>query len=84
MQIAETSGPFVQMSNAQASAFTFQFPKQREISTVKKGQVIYLVDDDVPGREALTELLTSFGREVVCFGSGKDYLRKRLSKVRQE
>jgi FixJ family two-component response regulator len=75
MQIAETFAPFAQMSNVQASAFTFHFPKQREASTIKKGQVIYLVDDDVRVREALAELLTSLGREVVSFGSAKEFLR---------
>ena len=72
MQIAET---FAQMSNVQATAFTFEFPKQCEASTVDKGQVIYLVDDDVHDREALSELLKSLGREVACFGSAKEYLR---------
>ena len=72
MQTAET---FAQLSNVQASAFTFPCPKQREASEVKKGQVIYLVDDDICAREELSELLTSLGREVACFGSAKEYLR---------
>lgn len=75
MQIAQTLARFAQMSSVQASTFTFQFPKQREASTVQKGQVIYLVDDDLRGRETLAELLTSLGKDVVCFRSAREYLR---------
>jgi FixJ family two-component response regulator len=74
MPIAAT---FAQMSNVQATASTFHCPKQREASEVKNSQVIYLVDDDVRIREELSELFTSLGWEVACFGSAQEYLRHR-------
>lgn len=72
MQSADT---FAHASNVQVSAFSFRCPKQRDASTVKRGQVIYLVDDDVRARDALSELLTSLNRDVACFRSAKEYLR---------
>ena len=42
-----------------------------------KGEVIYLIDDDERVVEALSELLESMGRNVVCFATAKEYLGHR-------
>ena len=73
MHYAETLAPFAQISDVQVSAVTFQVPPVPDTSTVEKGQVVYMVDDDGPVREDLSALLASLGRKVVCFGSAKEY-----------
>lgn len=42
-------------------------------------QVVYLVDDDTAVRETLSDLLESFGMEVVSFGSAGEYLQHARS-----
>jgi FixJ family two-component response regulator len=39
-----------------------------------RGNTVYLVDDDVSVREAITELLSTHGMRVVSFGSATEYL----------
>ena len=41
------------------------------------GAVVYLVHDDLPGRESLRQLLTASAIEVVSFGSAREYLQHR-------
>jgi FixJ family two-component response regulator len=48
-------------------------PRQRTPS--RAGEIIYLVDDDASVRDALSEMLTSLGREVLTFAAGHEYLR---------
>jgi FixJ family two-component response regulator len=40
-----------------------------------KGQVVYLVDDDLAVREGVSELLASHGLAVITFVSATDYMR---------
>ena len=42
--------------------------------TAEKGEVIYLIDDDERVVEALSELIESVGRKVVCFVTAKEFL----------
>jgi FixJ family two-component response regulator len=41
------------------------------------GAVVYLVHDDLPGRESLRQLLTASAIEVASFGSAREYLQHR-------
>jgi FixJ family two-component response regulator len=50
-----------------------QFETKRD-ATEPSDHIIFVVDDDQPIREALSELLVSFDMHVVTFGSGAEYL----------
>jgi FixJ family two-component response regulator len=44
------------------------------VATVESGQIVFVVDDDQRIRDALSELLSSFGMHVLTFGSAAEYL----------
>jgi FixJ family two-component response regulator len=50
-------------------------------ATVESGQVVLVVDDDQRIREALSELLSSFGMHVVTFSCAAEYLGARKPEV---
>ncbi len=50
-------------------------PSENEISHQR--EIVYLIDDDCSVREGLAELLRAFGKEVVSFGTGAEYLKWR-------
>jgi FixJ family two-component response regulator len=47
----------------------------------KDDHIVFIVDDDVRIREALTELLQSYGMRAVAYGSAGEYVRAEKSDV---
>jgi len=78
MQFAATSTHVVSFSNLRrAKDFPFRAALPVNATDSHGGEAIYIVDDDMRVREALSELLTSRGRRVTTFGTATEYLAYR-------
>lgn len=79
MQVATTSPRVAPSFITKGSHFAFDGPRQFRADARTERDIVYIVDDDVRLREALSELLASLGRTAITFGTAAEYLAANLA-----
>jgi FixJ family two-component response regulator len=74
MQVATTSPRVAPSFTTKGSHFAFYGPLQFRADAGTERDIVYIVDDDIRVREALSELLASLGRTAITFGTAAEYL----------